>query len=171
MTSTLLLAAMAGCSDGESRSVPKLPERLCWGVFADDEITPLMRTGTKAKVWDEPFALAEGLDSVTCILYIDGVERMLVDATRYDFEGEVDWSPWDKARPQPIDVGERGIIWPNGAGTHIVCEASKSPSEPGKYIEMHLSVDGSPDEKKLRAALPGLLQQFVTFAKRELNCP
>ncbi|MGW2018990.1 hypothetical protein [Streptomyces sp. NPDC001927] len=172
LTSTLLLAVAVGCSNGETKTVPKLPERLCWGVFAGAEIAPLMPTGTKATMSDGPFVFDEDrLSSVTCNLYIDGAESLSARATSYKFEDQVDWSPWDRTKPQPIDVGEKGIIWPSGAGTHIVCDPSKSPSDPGRYIQMSVDVDRSPDEKKLRAALPGLLQQLVTFAKRELNCP
>jgi hypothetical protein len=164
------LLTMAGCSSGEREAVPELPERICWGVFTAGDISPLMPTGEKAGMFSDAFLLEEGLDSATCRLNIDGRSGMLVDATRLDFEHQVDWSPWDPANPQPIDVGERGLIWSSGAGTHVVCDPSKSPSDPGKYIEVHISTDRSPDKEKLRAALPGLLQRMVDFTKRELNC-
>lgn len=167
-----LLLTVAACSDGESAAVPELPERICWGVFTADDIEPLMPTGKKAEMFSDPFVFDdEGTDSVTCNLDIDGRNGMGVDATRLDFEHQVDWSSWDAAEPKPIDVGQKGIIWSSGAGTHIACEPSTSTSDPGKYIQLYVSTDRSPDRKKLRAALPGLLQQLVTFTKRELNCP
>ncbi|MEW2635869.1 hypothetical protein AB0903_30590 [Streptomyces sp. NPDC048389] len=170
LMTTLSLTAVVGCSDGESEVMPKLPKRICWGVFTAGEIAPLMPTGKKAEMSSDPFLLNEEMDSATCNLYIDGRHGMLVNAKLLDYEGQVDWAPWDKANPQPIDVGARGLTWGTGAGTHIVCDASKSPADPGKYIELRLSTDRSPDEKRLRAALPGLLQRMVDFAEHELNC-
>jgi hypothetical protein len=168
--SALLLTA-AACSDGESAAVPELPERICWGVFTADEIAPLMPTGKEAKMYSSPFVFDnDRTDSASCNLDIDGRNGMGIDATRLDFEHQVDWSSWDVAKPKPLNVGEKGIIWSNGAGTHVVCEPSKSSSEPGNYIQLYVSTDRSPDKEKLRAALPGLLQRMVDFTKRELNC-
>ncbi|MEV4682075.1 hypothetical protein [Streptomyces kurssanovii] len=171
LISALLFAAMTGCSNSEPEAVPELPERICWGVFTENEIAPLMPVGKKAEMHADAFVFDEDRrDSATCSLYIDGRHGMLVNAVILDFEDEVDWSSWDVAKPQPIDVGKKGLIWRGGAGTHLACEEPKSP-EPGKYIQMHISTDRSPDKEKLQAALPGLLRQLVTFAKRELNCP
>jgi hypothetical protein len=169
LTSALLLTA-TGCSAGESEAVPELPKRICWGVFTAGDIAPLMPTGKKAETFSDPFLLNEERDYATCRLDIDGRHGMVINAKLRDFRDQVDWSSWDVAKPKPINVGERGIIWSGGAGTHIVCEPSKSPSEPGKYIQLYVSTDRSPDKEKLRAALPGLLQRMVDFTKRELNC-
>ncbi|MEV4682076.1 hypothetical protein [Streptomyces kurssanovii] len=171
LISALVLTA-AACSDGDSAAVPELPERICWGVFTAGDITPLMPTGKKAAMFSDPFIFDDDrTDSATCNVDIDGRNGMGVRATRLDFERQVDWSSWDVAKPKPIGVGERGIIWSSGAGTHIVCEPSKSPSDPGKYVQLYVSTDRSPDKEELRAALPGLLQKMVTFTQRELNCP
>ncbi|MFK4596085.1 hypothetical protein [Streptomyces pristinaespiralis] len=170
LSPAILVASLTSCADSEKKSVPELPSRICWNVFASKDVTPLLPTGDKAMLRARPFVLAEELDSVTCSLDIDGATKFTAYATLRDFEDQIDWAPIDEAKPAPINVGRKGIIWYDGAASYIVCEPAQSPSRPGRYVDLTISTDGSPDEEVLQKSLPTLMKQFVTFAQRELNC-
>jgi hypothetical protein len=170
LASAILVVFLTGCSTSETKGIPELPTRICWNVFASKDVTPLLPTGDKATLSARPFVLAEELDSVTCSLDIDGATKFMAYATLRDFEDQIDWAPMDEAKPAPMNVGRKGIIWYDGAASYIVCEPSQSPSRPGKYVDLTISTDGSPDEEKLRKALPALMRQFVAFTQKELNC-
>ncbi|MFD5498730.1 hypothetical protein ACFWJS_03230 [Streptomyces sp. NPDC127061] len=169
-TFVILMGLLAGCSDSERKAVPELPKRICWNAFASSDVSPILPVGDKADVYHRPFVLAEDLDSVTCSLDIDGAWKFLADATLRGFEDQIDWTSMDKANPQPIDVGKKGIIWDSGAAAYFICEPSKGPNWPGKYIDLSINTDGVPNEAKLPSVLPALMKQFVTFAQRELKC-
>ncbi|WP_385622637.1 hypothetical protein PXH67_29575 [Streptomyces sp. P8-A8] len=161
---------LAGCSDGERKAVPELPKRICWDAFASSDVLPVLPTGDKAAVYHRPFVLVDDLDSVTCTLAIDGAPSFLAIATLQGFEDQIDWTPMDRANPQPINVGKKGIIWDSGAAAYFICEPSKGPNSPGKYIDLSINTDGVPNEAKLPSVLPALMKQFVAFAQRELKC-
>jgi hypothetical protein len=161
---------MSGCSAGETKAVPELPKRICWDVFASKDLIPFLPNGEKATLSSRTFTLVEELDSTTCSLDIDGRTQFQASARFENFERGIDWSSYEKANPDQIDVGEKGIIWYNGAASYIACEPSKTHSTPGKYIDLHLSTFDPPDNEQPRKALPALLKQFVAFAQRELNC-
>ncbi len=167
----ILIAALTGCSDSEPKAVPDLPERICWGAFASKDVVPILPTGEKVSYPTGPFVLDEDVDQASCSLEIDGRTRFQAIASYETFEGDIDWSSYEKADPDPIAVGKKGIAWYNGASSYFVCEPSKTPSTPGKYIDLHLTTYSAPDDKKPRSVLPELLKQFVAYAQRELKCP
>ncbi|GAA2926892.1 hypothetical protein ACFPN0_27455 [Kitasatospora cinereorecta] len=170
MGPALLLATLTSCSEGETKAVPKLPDRICWGAFASKGITPLLPTGEEATLDTDPFSLIEGLDAATCSTYIDGNIQFQATATRRDFENEIEWSSYEKGETDPVDVGKRAIVWPGGAIGYIVCEPSKSPSAPGNYVELSINTFDAPDDKRARSAASELLKEFAEFAQRELKC-
>ncbi|MFF3781531.1 hypothetical protein [Streptomyces sp. NPDC001933] len=133
-------------------------------------MSPILPAGDKAAVYHRPFVLVDDLDSVTCSLDIDGAPTFLAIATLRGFEDQIDWTSMDKAKPQPIDVGKKGILWDIGAATYFTCEPSRGPNSPGKYIDLFVNAGSAPDKGKLQRVLPALLKQFVTFAQRELKC-
>jgi hypothetical protein len=162
---------LTGCSAVEPKAVPKLPARVCWGAFSGSEVTPFLPSGDKVGVRARPFVLAESMDDATCSIDVDGVDRFTANATYQNFEDLIEWGSWAGPDSRPIGVGKKGIVWPGGAGTHFVCEPSKSPSEPGKYIALYINTSKPPEKKEVQDSLPGLLQEFLTFAERELKCP
>ncbi|MGW2182407.1 hypothetical protein ACWCXX_30835 [Streptomyces sp. NPDC001732] len=166
----ILAGLLVGCSSEEKKAVPELPKRICWGAFASSDVSPILPTGKKATLSHRPFVFAGNYDSVTCSLDIDGATKFLANAALRGFEDQIDWNSVDKANPQPIDVGKKGIIWYDGAAAYFVCEPSKGPNSPGKYIDLFISTDSVPDKGKLPSVLPALLKQFMAFAQRELKC-
>ncbi|MFJ2587739.1 hypothetical protein [Streptomyces sp. NPDC087538] len=166
----ILAGLLAGCSGSEKKAVPKLPKRICWNAFASSDVSPILPAGDKAAVYHRPFVLVEDLDSVTCSLEIDGASKFLATATLRGFEDQIDWTSMDKAKPQPINVGKKGIVWDIGAAAYLTCEPSGGPNSPGKYIDLRITAGSAPDKAKLPSILPALLRQFVTFAQRELKC-
>ncbi|MEV6654130.1 hypothetical protein [Streptomyces sp. NPDC051219] len=170
---TIAGLALSGCSAvGDSdEAVPELPQRLCWGAFAGSEVAPLLPGGEEADVRGAAvFDLADGKDTATCTLYIDGNTKFQATARRQGTEDEVDWSSYEKAKPDPVDVGKKGIVWSNGAAAYFVCEGAGSSAASGSVVELSLSTVGSPDEEKVRSTLPSLMRKFVGFAQRELDC-
>ncbi|MEU5659706.1 hypothetical protein ABZ802_29395 [Streptomyces sp. NPDC047737] len=170
MGTATLLATLTGCSSHEVKAVPEVPERICWDVFTRQDVTPLLPSGDKATISIDPFVLREELDGTTCTLDVDGQTRFQAGATRRDFEDDIEWSSYEKGKTAPIEVGKKGLVWPGGVVTYIVCEPPKSPSVPGNYIELDISTFDVADDKLPSRTLTPLLKRFVTFAERELNC-
>jgi hypothetical protein len=166
----MLIASLTSCSKGETEAVPKLPEQICWNVFPGKDISPFLPTGKSVTIDNDPFVLNESLDEPICSLYIDGNTQFQALARYQDFESGIDWSSFDPAKPERIDVGKKGIMWDDGAAAYIVCEPPKSDATPGKYIDLHIYTFGKPGDRTARKALPTLMKQFVTFAQHELNC-
>uniref|UniRef100_A0AAU3H0I1 DUF3558 domain-containing protein n=1 Tax=Streptomyces sp. NBC_01401 TaxID=2903854 RepID=A0AAU3H0I1_9ACTN len=170
----VLVALLTGCSE-EVEAVPELPERICWDAFAAKDVSPLLPSGKEAEfIADSMHAFFPDSSSSVCSLQIDGAVRFDASGDRYDFERDIDWTTWEKAKPDPIDVGEKGIIWHNGAASYIVCEPSKGPNAPGRYIELTLYAFDQPTQgtqaKKNHRLLGVLIKQFVAFAEKELKC-
>ncbi|WP_405811986.1 hypothetical protein OG524_29490 [Streptomyces sp. NBC_01520] len=167
----LLVAALTSCSNDETKAAPEIPERICWGAFAGDDVTPLLGTGDEATLRTDPaFELPKDRDKVSCSLSIDGNPGFSASADLWDYEKNIDWTTYEQEGTSRLDVGDKGRIWPSGSATYFECESPKSPSGPGRYVALSLFVHDSPDQKKVRRALPKLLKQFMTFAQRELDC-
>ncbi|MFJ9828829.1 hypothetical protein ACIRSU_31320 [Streptomyces sp. NPDC101160] len=172
-TVVILAGVLASCSNGEEKSVPKLPARLCWDVFATSDMSPVLPPGDRAELDtnSSSFWLSKDHDNASCILYIDGNPKFEATAYLWGFEDSVDWTSWDPAKPKPLHTGDKGIIWATGAASYFTCEPAKNPNSPGEYIELRLFADDAPDKSKVQTVLPPLMKQFVAFAQRELKCP
>ncbi|MFB7211939.1 hypothetical protein [Streptomyces sp. NPDC056255] len=166
----MLAGLLAGCSGEAEKAVPELPKRICWNTFASSDVSPILPTGDKVTTSQGSFVLVENLDSATCFVRVDGFPDFMAIATLYDFESEIEWSSMDEARPKPINVGKKGIIWYSGIASYFACEPSRGRNSPGKYIDLSISTDRVPDRAKLPSVLPTLMRQFVAFAQRELKC-
>jgi hypothetical protein len=164
------IAALGSCSKKDTEAVPELPTRICWDVFTAEDVTRLLPPGKKVTLSSDRFELPESLDSSTCSLDIDGTPRFQASAKYLNFESLIDWSSYEAANPEPVNIGKKGIIWYSGASTYVVCEPSKSPSTPGRYIELQLSTFNSQKDKKPRSVVLKLLKQFAAFAQNELKC-
>ncbi|MGW4053160.1 hypothetical protein ACWENA_20230 [Streptomyces sp. NPDC004779] len=175
--STAVVAAglLAGCAESRQDAVPRLPERLCWGgAFAGDDVAPLLPHGDKAelsRLAGLPFVLTGDNDSAVCTLDIDGRPRFQATADLQKFDDAIDWTSWDSADPEPLDLGDKGIIWDTGAASYFTCEPAKNSNSPGRYIELRISLTDPPDTSEPQAALPELMTEFMAFAQRELKCP
>ncbi|MFE4588916.1 hypothetical protein [Streptomyces laurentii] len=171
MAGVFAIGLLVGCSEADPKAVPRLPERVCWGAFSSTEVAEFLPTGDKVTIRARPFVLADNMDEVTCNVDVDGIERFTAHAAYQDFEDLIEWGSWAGPDSRPIGVGKKGIVWPGGAGTYFVCEPSGSPSEPGKYIKLYIDTSKPPGKGEVQNTLPGLLQEFLTFAERELKCP
>ncbi|MCX4680530.1 hypothetical protein OG413_35540 [Streptomyces sp. NBC_01433] len=168
--SMILATVTAGCSEGETKSVPKLPKKFCWGAFTPKEVSPLLPAGDKATLRMDSFHFSERVRQASCRVYIDGNQGFDAVARLEDTKDLIEWSSWDPADPDPIDVGEKGIVRDNGAATYFACKptANSGPSL-GKYLELRIEVRASPDKNE-RQTMPKLLEKFMTFTKDKLKC-
>ncbi|MFJ4011316.1 hypothetical protein [Streptomyces sp. NPDC090026] len=166
----VLAGLLAGCSGGEEKAVPELPERICWEAFASADVVPILPPGDKATLWARPFVLTEEHDARTCSVSIDGATKFLATAMLLGSEEQVDWDPVEKADPQPIDMGTKGIIWDAGAATYYTCEPPLGSTSRGRYVDLFITTDSVPDKDSLPAVLPGLLEDFITFTRDQLEC-
>nr|PPQ57796.1 hypothetical protein C5F59_14710 [Streptomyces sp. QL37] len=166
----ILASLLAGCS-GEPEAVPELPDRLCWDVFAAEDVAPLLPTGDKAALRTRAFVLGKNLDMPTCNVDIDDRPSFQAMAIRRSYEKWIDWKSIVGSDPDSVDVGKKGLVWGNGAAAYIVCQPSKGPAAPGSYIELRLTTFRSEnDEQEVRSVLPTLLKNFAAFTQRELKC-
>ncbi|MGA5216892.1 hypothetical protein ACPCAE_12575 [Streptomyces cinereoruber] len=174
-TAVVTAGLLASCAAGEEKTVPRLPERICWnGAFTGSDVSPLLPPGEEAKfsrLAGRHFVLTKELDSAICTLYIDGNTKFQARATRRGFAESIEWSSWNRADPKPLDVGEEGNIWDTGAASYFTCEPAKNPNSPGRYIELMITANYAPDKSKLQATLPALMKEFMAYAQRELKCP
>ncbi|WP_432067094.1 hypothetical protein [Streptomyces sp. C10-9-1] len=166
----VLAGLVAGCSGGEEKAVPELPERICWEAFAGADVVPILPPGDKIRLRARPFALTKGYDSRACSVDIDGATKFLATASLRDFKEQIEWSSMDAADPDLIDVGENGIIWSAGVATYSTCKPSQGVGSPGEYVVLRITTDGVPDKDRLPEVLPGLLEDFITFTRDELEC-
>ncbi|MEV6203026.1 hypothetical protein AB0M64_24085 [Streptomyces sp. NPDC051771] len=168
-------ALLAGCSQGEPKAAPELPARVCWGgAFAGSDVTPLLPAGGRAEFSpqaDRALALAEERDTAICTLYIDGKMRFQASVTRWRSAESIDWTARASARPEPLDVGEKGILWKGGASSSFTCESARNRKSTGKHIELRISAEYAPDKRRLRTDLPELMKKLMAFARSELRCP
>ncbi|MBL1290280.1 hypothetical protein JKV81_25995 [Streptomyces sp. For3] len=173
LVSAALVAPLAGCSE-DVETVPELPDRFCWDVFESKDVSSLLPPGKDVQSYIRPQFLSESSKSATCTLQIDGPARFQASVRRFDFRENIDWSGWEKSEPEPIKIGEEGILWYNGAASYIDCGPSKEESGPGRYVEMDLYAYDQPstgaEAAENRRILRGLIAQFVTFAQKELRC-
>ncbi|MFD6245274.1 hypothetical protein [Streptomyces roseolus] len=169
-----LAGLLVGCSAGEPEAAPELPDRICWGgAFAGSDVAPLLPPGGRVEFSpqaDRALALAEERDPAICTLYIDGKMRFQASATRWKSAESIDWTSRASARPEPLDVGEKGIMWKGGAASSFVCGSAENAKSPGKHIELRISAEYAPDKHRLRTAPPELMKQLMAFARSELQC-
>ncbi|MEV5676126.1 hypothetical protein AB0L80_31350 [Streptomyces sp. NPDC052069] len=165
-----VLALLAGCSEEKAEAVPELPKRFCWGAFTPKEVSALLPAGKAATHRFDPFGFAERTRQVSCNVYIDGNHGFSAVARFEDEKELIDWSSWDPAKPDPINMGTKGIVWNNGAATYFPCTptANASPSQ-GKYLELRVDVFVSRKEDE-RDTLSKVLEKFMAFAQKELKC-
>ncbi|MEE1737672.1 hypothetical protein PUR49_14355 [Streptomyces sp. BE147] len=173
-TTVIAATALTSCSSGEKSSVPELPKNICWGALGSQDVAPLLPTGKKALELTKPTALPKPMppgSSTLCTISIDGLPSFQVLAWNRSYEKWVKWDSIAGKNPDTIDVGEKGLIWPNGAATYFVCEPPKDASGRGSFIEFRLTTFSTENpEKEIRRILPELLRTLVTFAGPKLGC-
>ncbi|MFI8007525.1 hypothetical protein [Streptomyces sp. NPDC086010] len=166
-----ILLGLLGCSaDEKTKAAPELPARICWGAFAGNDVDPLLPAGDAITQRVDPFYYSEHVRSLSCLVYVDGNYGFKAFATRKDSESEIDWSSWEQAHPKTTDAGKKAISWDKGAVSYIPCKPTNSSPSFGTYVELEVTADNAPDEKRARRILPVLLKQFVAFAEKELKC-
>ncbi|MFD4032541.1 hypothetical protein ACFWVP_18960 [Streptomyces sp. NPDC058637] len=102
---------------------------------------------------------------------VDGRPSFQATAIRRSYEKWINWKSLVGPDPDSVGVGEKGLVWDNGAAAYIVCQPSEDVSAPGSYIELRLTTFRSEgDEQEVRSVLPPLLEEFAAFAQRELKC-
>ncbi|MEE1737671.1 hypothetical protein PUR49_14350 [Streptomyces sp. BE147] len=118
----------------------------------------------------DPFYFSERVRQASCRVLIDGNQGFDAVARLENSKDLIEWSSWDPAKPDPISVGEKGIVRDSGAATYFACKptAHSGPSR-GQYLELRIEVRASPDKNE-RQALPKLLKKFTAFAQKELKC-
>ncbi|MER5983569.1 hypothetical protein [Streptomyces sp. NPDC001787] len=168
--SVILATGTAGCSEVETEPAPQLPKEFCWGFLTPQELSPLLPTGETATQTSDIFYFADRARQVSCNLYVDGNQGFSAYAELHEDETLIEWSSWDSAKPDPIGVGKKGIVWDNGAATYFACKptANSGPSA-GKFLELRIDVRASRDKEE-RGTLPKLLKKFTAFAQKELKC-
>ncbi|MFF5500401.1 hypothetical protein [Streptomyces roseolus] len=166
---------LGGCATGEEKAAPELPERICWGgAFAGSDVTPFLPPGGRAEFSPQAgraLSLVGERDPAICTLYVDGKRRFQASVTRWKSAESIDWTERTSARPERLDVGDRGILWTGGAASAFACESAERPQSPGKYVELRISAEHAPDQYRLRAALPELMTKLMAFARSGLQCP
>ncbi|MCX5382164.1 hypothetical protein [Streptomyces sp. NBC_00083] len=86
------------------------------------------------------------------------------------------WDHWSGTDPTtPIDVGDEGFLFRDGADAVMLCERPGLPrsstlSAAMKYVSMAIVVEHAPNDEIVRTTAPALLRQYVQFVKQKLQC-
>ncbi|MEE1791901.1 hypothetical protein PUR28_14160 [Streptomyces sp. BE308] len=172
--SVILATVTAGCSEGETKSVPELPNQICWGALDSQDVAPLLPTGKKALELTKPTNFPQPMppgSTALCTIRIDGLPSFQVLGWQRSYEKWVKWDSVAGKNPDRIDVGKKGLIWHNGAATYFVCVPPKAPSGRGSFIEFRLTTFSTENPKKeILRILPELLRKLVAFAGPKLGC-
>ncbi|MGW8981648.1 hypothetical protein ACWGQ9_03195 [Streptomyces parvus] len=168
--SLALTAGVAGCSEEDNKTAPELPNQFCWNAFDRSEVQPLLPTGDHLTQDTEEFSFTDRNRSVSCLIDVDGTKGFGAHARLEDVEDVIEWSSFDRLKPDSVRIGKKAIVWNTGAITYFPCKATanSSPST-AKYLQLTIYVSGARIENQ-RKTLPGLLKQFTAFAQKELKC-
>ncbi|MEW2069260.1 hypothetical protein [Streptomyces sp. NPDC007346] len=165
-----LIAATVGCAEEETKTAPKLPEQFCWNAFDRNDIQPFLPVGDRLSQDTNAFSFSERKQSASCLVHVDGDSAFSARASFQETEAGFEWSSFDRLDPDPLSIGKKGIAWDTGALTYFPC---KTPVDSGpstaNYLELNIFLSGARVQNH-RKTLPGLLQQFTTFAQKELKC-
>ncbi|MFH9367830.1 hypothetical protein OG333_30125 [Streptomyces anulatus] len=168
--SLTLTAATVGCTEKKTESTPKLPQGFCWNAFERDDVQPILPTGERLKQDVEDFRFTDRNRSASCLIYIDGNNAFDAHADFEDNEDLIEWSSFDELKPDPVEIGKKGIVWDTGAITYFPCKSTADSEPPvAKFLELTIYAGGA-RVKNQRKTLPGLLEQFTAFAQKELKC-
>ncbi|MFG2148629.1 hypothetical protein ACGFRG_31205 [Streptomyces sp. NPDC048696] len=172
---------LSGCSGKEGKSVPSLPENICWGAFDSSSVAPLLPTGRQAQVVmsEEP-----GFDifkyryqaNASCDVKVDGKSGFYAFARRQIRGKGADWN-YGGFSTIRIPIGDEGFIWKSTAASVFRCERPDLPTgwdaavgRLERNVVLRLVAATAPDNGQTRAALTALMRRYVDFAKRELKC-
>ncbi|WP_143663809.1 hypothetical protein [Streptomyces sp. rh34] len=168
--SLALTAATVGCAEEKTESVPKLPQEFCWNAFERNDVQPILPTGERLKQDADDFHFTDRNRSASCLIYINGNNAFDAHADFEDNEELIEWSSFDELKPDSVDIGKKAIVWDTGAITYFPCKATANSEPPiAKYLELKIYVSGARVQNQ-RKTLPGLLEQFTAFTKKELKC-
>lgn len=165
-----LAGLLVGCSPGEPKAAPELPERICWGAFSGPDVNRILAPTEKVSHRARHFVLADAGDRTSCMVYADRATSFRAGAELLDSEGDAERELWSFPDALPLDAGSGGSIRTGGATAYVACEPAASLTHSGKYLALDIDFTGVPDEAKAQDALPGLLKDFMAFAERELDC-
>ncbi|MCX4629633.1 hypothetical protein [Streptomyces sp. NBC_01443] len=163
----LLLSA---CSGESEQAAAVLPDRVCWGTgaFSGKELAPLAGSGQKVRD-DSPatFDLPQDNKKTSCTLYVDGDIRFHAGAWRLGPGQDFFWDTQQKQHPDKLDLGNKGLVWDDGAVVALTCKRADATFE----LELSLdngSLPGVP--KDPRPYFTGLMEQYHEFATKQLRC-
>ncbi|MCI4046136.1 hypothetical protein [Streptomyces sp. TRM75563] len=168
--SLALTAGVAGCSEEETKTAPELPKQFCWNAFDRSEVQRILPTGDQLTQDTEDFFFTDRDRSISCLIRVDGGRGFSAHARFEDVEDIIEWSSFDRLKPDSVHVGKKAIVWNTGGITYFPCKATvDSGPSTAKYLELTIYVSGTRVENQ-RKTLPGLLEQFTAFAQKELKC-
>ncbi|MFE1369878.1 hypothetical protein ACFW84_37350 [Streptomyces anulatus] len=168
--SFVLVATGTGCAEEEKKAAPKLPQQFCWNAFDRDDVQPILPTGDRLTEDTESFSFTDRNRAVSCLIHVNGNTAFSAHARFHDIEEIIEWSSFDRLKPDPIRIGKKAIVWETGAITYFPCKAAaNSGPSTAKYLELNIYTSAA-QVKNQRETLPDLLKQFTAFAQKELKC-
>ncbi|MFG2717216.1 hypothetical protein ACGFW5_02765 [Streptomyces sp. NPDC048416] len=114
--------------------------------------------------------------SRSCRIYVDEKESFMAWAQVRSTGKGTPWNHWSGRDPTtPIDAGDEGFLFDDGASSVMVCERPGLPRSPTltaaqKYVEMAIVAEHARTYEITQAALPALLRHYVQFVKQALKC-
>lgn len=122
-SAVLLLSA---CSGESEQAAAVLPDRVCWGstgAFSGKDLGPVTGSGQKVRD-DSPaaFDLPQDNKKTSCTLYVDGDIRFHAGAWRLGPGQDFFWDTQEKQHPDKLDMGNKGLVWDDGAVVALTCK-------------------------------------------------
>ncbi|WP_326702920.1 hypothetical protein [Streptomyces cyaneofuscatus] len=166
----ILIATTTGCAEGEPKTAPELPEQFCWNAFDRNDVQPFLPKGDRLSQDADAFRFSERKRFASCLIHVDGNSAFSARATFEENEALLEWSSFDRLKPDTVHIGKKGIVWNTGARTYFPCKTpGDSDTSTANYLELDIFLSGARLQNH-RKSLPGLLTQFTTFAQKELKC-
>ncbi|MGW7348182.1 hypothetical protein [Streptomyces sp. NPDC054854] len=101
-----------------------------------------------------------------CTVKVDDRDRVHATVVRQPL-GRMFFWPLTEQKPDPLPLGDKGIVWDTGARVALTCDG------PSDAFELELGISGSVEHMEpgtSRALFARLMAKYLTAAREQTRC-